>query len=163
MADLRRIFPLIDKFVKHLFDTNSPLLQDYYGISGPCPAMSLADTLKIVALYHHKSFPFKHFKGFYNHVRQYLIKMFPNLPSYSRMICLRNKVCRIMDALLDLNKEEATDDNIIDSTKMPTTKEHRGNRMRQSLTDANFGHTWSGRFFGYKSHRDNFWSAQRST
>ena len=66
MTDLQEMLLRIDEFVKHLFDADSPLLQDYYGVSGPCPAMSLAGTLKVTMLYHHKAFPFNHFKGFYN-------------------------------------------------------------------------------------------------
>ena len=152
MKSLEGMFLAIDNFVNTLFAQKSLLLRHYYGISGPRSAMSLADTLKLVLAYHSEVHQFKHFKAFHQYVSQHQREQFPNLLSYSRTNCLRCKVYQLLEALFGFNLGKPTADNLIDSTRIPTTKRHRGKRKRKMLTKANFGYTWSGYYFGFKLH-----------
>ena len=52
--------------------------------------------------------------------------------------------------LKELLHKKPTADNIADSTRISTTKVHRGNRKRNTLTEADYGYTWSGYHFGFK-------------
>ncbi len=107
--------------------------------------------MTLVVLFH--QLRFSQFKVFYlYHVRLYLRKEFPNLPSYSRCVELLPRNTLALTALFESIKGKCTGLSVADSTPIAVCDNLRIRRHKVFDGIAGQGKTSTGWLFGFKLH-----------
>jgi hypothetical protein len=107
--------------------------------------------MTITVLFH--QLRFRHFKSFYlNHLKPYLYREFPNLPSYNRCIELMPRGLAGLFAFFQTLKASCTGISFIDSTKLAVCHNRRIPRHQVFKDFATRGKGSLGWFFGFKLH-----------
>ena len=112
---------------------------------------SLSEIATITLFYHYSGY--KNFKSYYqNHVKVYLKKDFPNAPSYSRMIELKQDIFWFLALFVQALAAPCTGISIIDSTSLEVCVSNRRYRHKTFKNMAMPGKTSVKWFFGFKLH-----------
>ncbi len=141
MENLTELYCLMDDFCKDF----EPKMHEILLNNGSkrrrrSTQLSLAEMMTLVVLFH--QLRFSQFKVFYlYHVRLYLRKEFPNLPSYSRCVELLPRSALALTAL-----------SVADSTPIAVCDNLRIRRHKVFDGIAERGKTSTGWFFGFKLH-----------
>ncbi len=115
------------------------------------PALSLAELMTLVVLFH--QLRFRQFKSFYlNHACRYLRAEFPKLPSYQRVIELMPRCAAPLAALFERLKGDCDGVSIADATPLAVCDNKRIPRHHVFKGKAERGKTSMGWFFGFKLH-----------
>ena len=113
--------------------------------------ITLSEIATITLFYHYSGY--KNFKTYYkNHVKTYLKKEFPNAPSYSRMIELRQDIFWFLALFVQAVAAPCTGISIIDSTSLEVCVSNRRYRHKTFKNMAKAGKTSVKWFFGFKLH-----------
>jgi len=146
------IFFEIDNFCKFIEqDQNIRLLSSGKLIrKKPC-MITASEVLVIAVLYHSSGYAtFKHY--YIKHVQQFLVKEFPNLPSYNRFVELKNKLAPLMFCLMKIAKlGQCTGISYIDSFPLRVCHNLRI-YSHKTFPSAAKGKSSTGWFYGFKLH-----------
>jgi hypothetical protein len=89
--DLTTLYCSVNDFWKSFKqEWNKHLLDNGKTKRGPEPELSIPEMMTIVILFHQSNY--RTFKYFYEYIRKYLRKEFPNLISYSRFVYLKKNL-----------------------------------------------------------------------
>lgn len=111
----------------------------------------MSEIATITLFYHYSGY--KNFKSYYqNHVKIYLKKDFPNAPSYSRMIELKQDIFWFLALFVQALAAPCTGISIIDSTSLEVCLSNRRYRHKTFKNMAESGKTSVKWFFGFKLH-----------
>lgn len=113
--------------------------------------LSLSELMTLTILFH--QLRFRQFKAFYqHHVRVFLHREFPTLPSYQRCVELMPRCFAGLFAFFQTVKGACTGVSFVDSTKLPVCHNRRIARHRVFVHCAGRGKSSLGWFFGLKLH-----------
>ncbi len=152
MENLTELYCLMDDFCKDF----EPKMHEILLNNGSkrrrrSTQLSLAEMMTLVVLFH--QLRFSQFKVFYlYHVRLYLRKEFPNLPSYSRCVELLPRSALALTALFESIKGKCTGLSVADSTPIAVCDNLGIRRHKVFDGIAERGKTSTGWFFGFKLH-----------
>lgn len=112
---------------------------------------TLSEIATITLFYHYSGY--KNFKSYYEkHVKIYLKNEFPNAPSYSRMIELRQDIFWFLALFVQALAARCTGISIVDSTSLEVCLSSRRYRHKTFKGLAQSGKTSVKWFFGFKLH-----------
>jgi len=112
---------------------------------------TLSEIATIVLFYHYSGY--KNFKSYYQkHVEVYLKKEFPNLPSYSRMVELKQDIFWFLALFVQTLAAPCTGISFIDSTSLEVCLSNSRYRHKIFKNMAQSGKTSVKWFFGFKLH-----------
>jgi len=112
---------------------------------------TLSEIATITLFYYYSGY--KTFKSYYlNLVKVYLKKEFPNAPSYSRMVELKQDIFWFLSLFMQSSVADCTGISIIDSTSLEVCKVQRRYRHKTLKALARQGKTSMKWFFGFKLH-----------
>ena len=112
---------------------------------------TLSETATITLFYYYSGY--KTFKSYYlNFVKIYLKKEFPNAPSYSRMVELKQDIFWFLALFIQSLAAPCTGISIIDSTSLEVCKVQRRYRHKTLKGLVKSGKTSMKWFFGFKLH-----------
>jgi hypothetical protein len=117
---------------------------------GPEPEMSMSEIMTLVILFHQSHS--RTFKDFYAYVAEHLLRDFPTLVSYPRLVVLQKRVIIPLFAYLLSLKGQNTGVAFIDSTSIAVCKNKRIARNKVFKGFAKRGKTSMGWFYGFKLH-----------
>jgi hypothetical protein len=113
--------------------------------------ITVSEIVTIALFYHYSGY--KNFKNYYEkHVKMHLCKEFPNAPSYSRIVELKQKIFWILALFAKTLAASCTGISIIDSTSLAVCHNKRIYRHKTFKGSAERGMTSVGWFFGFKLH-----------
>jgi hypothetical protein len=113
--------------------------------------ITLSEVATIALFYHYSGY--KNFKSYYEkHVKVYLKNEFPNAPSYSRMVELKQDIFWFLALFVQALVASCTGISIIDSTSLEVCHSNRRYRHKTFKGLAQLGRTSVKWFFGFKLH-----------
>jgi len=152
MDNITELFCQIDDFCK-TFEPNlhKQLIAQAKSTRNRATSISLSELMTIAVLFH--QLRFRQFKAFYcNHLKPYLFREFPNLPSYNRCVELMPRCLMGLFAFFQTLKAPCTGISFIDSTKLAVCHNRRIPRHQVFKDIATRGKGSLGWFFGFKLH-----------
>jgi transposase len=152
MDNITELYCLMDDFCKKFEpEFKLLLLTDGKRTRQRSTSLSLAELMTLIVLFH--QIRYRQFKCFYlYHVRAYLHREFPNLPSYNRCIELLPRCAIALAALFEAMKGTCTGISIVDSTPIAVCDNLRIRRHKVFKGIAQRGKSSTGWFFGFKLH-----------
>lgn len=152
MDYLTELFCQIDDFCKTFEPKlHKHLITNNKKTRSRATSVSLSELMTIMILFH--QLRFRQFKIFYNyHLKNFLSREFPHLPSYNRCIELMPRCFLGLFAFLQTIKAPCTGISFIDSTKLAVCHNRRIESHQVFKGSAMRGKTSMGWFFGYKLH-----------
>lgn len=113
--------------------------------------ISASEIITIALFYHYSGY--KNFKNYYEqHVKIYLKNEFPNAPSYSRIVELKQNIFWILALFAQALSASCTGISIVDSTSLEVCNNRRIYRHKTFKNVAGRGKTSVKWFFGFKLH-----------
>ena len=150
MVDLVELFCSVDDFWKEFEPLWKQILLKKKN-AHRTPAISISEIITIIVLFHLSGF--RNFKHFYlGYLSLYLRSYFPQLPSYSRFIELKERAAFPLYAFLTTIFGTSNGVNFIDSSPIRVCHMNRSSSHKVFKGIAKKGRSSIGWFFGFKIH-----------